>query len=90
MRIPPWYGLLYPLGALIALYIGARSTWRAGAGWSGEGRAYTAVRATSGRLESVRSAAVHHARPAWESAAQHASLRIHPETELHVADREGQ
>lgn len=28
MRIPVWYGLLYPLGALTALYIVARSTWR--------------------------------------------------------------
>ncbi len=28
MRIPVLYGLLYPLGALVALYIAARSTWR--------------------------------------------------------------
>jgi chlorobactene glucosyltransferase len=28
MRIPPAYGLSYPLGALVALYIGLRSTWR--------------------------------------------------------------
>jgi chlorobactene glucosyltransferase len=28
MRIPVFYGLLYPLGALVALYIAARSTWR--------------------------------------------------------------
>jgi chlorobactene glucosyltransferase len=30
MKIPCWYGLLYPFGALIGLYIGARSTWRGG------------------------------------------------------------
>jgi hypothetical protein len=28
MRIPFYYGLGYPLGALMALYIAARSTWR--------------------------------------------------------------
>jgi chlorobactene glucosyltransferase len=28
MRIPPWYGVLYPLGAVVTLYIVARSTWR--------------------------------------------------------------
>ena len=28
MRIPPLYGLAYPLGAATALYIAARSTWR--------------------------------------------------------------
>ncbi|MBA3316532.1 MAG: glycosyltransferase [Gemmatimonadales bacterium] len=28
MKIPVWYGLLYPIGALVALYIAARSTWR--------------------------------------------------------------
>jgi chlorobactene glucosyltransferase len=28
MRIPAWYGLAYPLGALISLFIILRSTWR--------------------------------------------------------------
>lgn len=41
MRIPAWYGLLYPLGALIALYIGARSAWRGGRRVEWRGRAYT-------------------------------------------------
>jgi len=41
MRIPPWYGLLYPLGALTALGIGARSTWRGGRKVEWRGRAYT-------------------------------------------------
>jgi chlorobactene glucosyltransferase len=41
MRIPAWYGLLYPLGALTALGIGARSAWRAGHRVEWRGRAYT-------------------------------------------------
>jgi hypothetical protein len=40
MRIPVWYGLLYPLGALVALYIGARSVWRGGRRVEWRGRAY--------------------------------------------------
>jgi hypothetical protein len=40
MKIPPWYGLLYPLGALIALYIGARSTWRGARRVEWRGRVY--------------------------------------------------
>ena len=47
MRIPVLYGLLYPLGALVALYIVARSTWRGerrvewrGRTYGGPGRRY--------------------------------------------------
>jgi chlorobactene glucosyltransferase len=40
MRIPAWYGLLYPLGALTALGIGARSAWRGGRKVEWRGRAY--------------------------------------------------
>lgn len=41
MRIPAWYGLLYPLGALIALAIGVRSAWRGGRKVEWRGRAYS-------------------------------------------------
>jgi chlorobactene glucosyltransferase len=40
MKIPPWYGLLYPIGTLIALYIGARSTWRGARRVEWRGRVY--------------------------------------------------
>jgi chlorobactene glucosyltransferase len=40
MKIPPWYGLLYPIGALMALYIGARSTWRGARRVEWRGRVY--------------------------------------------------
>jgi hypothetical protein len=40
MRIPVWYGLLYPLGAVMALYIVARSTWRGGRRVEWRGRVY--------------------------------------------------
>jgi chlorobactene glucosyltransferase len=40
MRIPLWYGLLYPLGAAMALYIVARSTWRGGRRIEWRGRVY--------------------------------------------------
>ena len=43
MRIPLWYGLLYPLGALTALYIAARSVWRGGRRVEWKGRSYTAT-----------------------------------------------
>jgi chlorobactene glucosyltransferase len=42
MKIPPWYGLLYPVGALVALYIGARSTWRGARRVEWRGRVYRA------------------------------------------------
>ena len=42
MRIPVGYGLLYPLGALITLYIAARSTWRGGRHVEWRGRVYDA------------------------------------------------
>ena len=41
MRIPPWYGLGYPLGALLVLYIVLRSTWRGRRQVSWRGRVYT-------------------------------------------------
>jgi chlorobactene glucosyltransferase len=40
MRIPVLYGLLYPLGALVALYIAARSTWRGERRVEWRGRTY--------------------------------------------------
>jgi glycosyltransferase involved in cell wall biosynthesis len=49
MRIPAGYGLLYPLGAAMALYIVARSTWRGGRRVEWRGRTYSAsVRSGSG------------------------------------------
>ena len=47
MRIPVWYGLLDPLGALTALYIGARSAWRGGRTVEWRGRVYRAAPPTS-------------------------------------------
>ena len=41
MRIPAWYGLLYPLGALAAACIGARSAWRGERRVEWRGRAYS-------------------------------------------------
>ena len=41
MRIPVWYGLLYPLGALMALYIVLRSTWRGRRKIEWRGRVYS-------------------------------------------------
>lgn len=41
MRIPAWYGLLYPLGALMALYIVLRSTWRGRRRVEWRGRVYS-------------------------------------------------
>ncbi len=40
MQIPAWYGLAYPLGALLALYIILRSTWRGGRRVEWKGRTY--------------------------------------------------
>ena len=40
MRIPVGYGLLYPLGATVALFIVARSTWRGGRRVEWRGRVY--------------------------------------------------
>ncbi|MEP7175226.1 MAG: glycosyltransferase family 2 protein [Gemmatimonadales bacterium] len=40
MRIPPGYGLLYPAGAAMALYIVARSTWRGERRVEWRGRVY--------------------------------------------------
>ena len=44
MRIPFYYGLGYPLGALMALYIAARSTWRGDRKIQWRGRMYGASR----------------------------------------------
>jgi chlorobactene glucosyltransferase len=43
MRIPAWYGLLYPLGAVMALVIVLRSTWRGGRRIEWKGRTYGAA-----------------------------------------------
>jgi chlorobactene glucosyltransferase len=43
MRIPFYYGLGYPLGALMALYIAARSTWRGDRKVEWRGRLYRAA-----------------------------------------------
>jgi chlorobactene glucosyltransferase len=40
MRIPPWYGLGYPVGALVALFIILRSTLRGGRRVEWKGRVY--------------------------------------------------
>ena len=40
MKVPVWYGLLYPLGAAMALYIFARSTWRGSRRVEWRGRVY--------------------------------------------------
>jgi hypothetical protein len=40
MEIPPAYGLGYPVGAAMALYIVARSTWRGGRRVEWRGRVY--------------------------------------------------
>ncbi|MGE5926813.1 MAG: glycosyltransferase [Gemmatimonadota bacterium] len=40
MRIPAWYGLAYPLGALVVLFIVARSTWRGAGKIEWKGRSY--------------------------------------------------
>jgi chlorobactene glucosyltransferase len=44
MRIPFYYGLGYPLGALMAVYIAARSTWRGDRRVQWRGRTYGASR----------------------------------------------
>jgi chlorobactene glucosyltransferase len=43
MRIPAWYGLLYPLGAAMAIYIVLRSTWRGARRVEWRGRTYVAA-----------------------------------------------
>jgi chlorobactene glucosyltransferase len=43
MKIPPWYGLLYPIGAVVALYIAARSVWRGARRVEWRGRVYEGV-----------------------------------------------
>jgi hypothetical protein len=40
MRIPAHFGFGYPLGALMALYIALRSTWRGGRRVEWRGRIY--------------------------------------------------
>jgi chlorobactene glucosyltransferase len=41
MRCPTWAGLLYPLGAAMAMYIAARSTWRGSRRVEWRGRVYS-------------------------------------------------
>jgi chlorobactene glucosyltransferase len=48
MRIPALYGLGYPLGALMALYISLRSSWRGARTVEWRGRVYGAGRRVSG------------------------------------------
>jgi hypothetical protein len=43
MRAPPWYGLLYPLGAAMFLWILARSAWRGTRRVEWRGRVYDEV-----------------------------------------------
>jgi chlorobactene glucosyltransferase len=40
MRIPPWYGVCFPLGALVAVGIVLRSTWRGARRVEWKGRVY--------------------------------------------------
>ncbi len=40
MEIPIWYGLFYPLGAAMTLYVVLRSTWRGGKRVEWKGRVY--------------------------------------------------
>jgi hypothetical protein len=51
MRIPVWYALLYPLGALTALYIVGRSTWRGNRRVEWRGRVYGTGGGTDGRTD---------------------------------------
>ena len=51
MEIPPIYGLAYPLGALMALYIILRSTWR---GSEESGMARTGVSPRRGKEQRER------------------------------------
>ena len=75
MRIPPGYGLLYPLGAAMALYIVARSTWRGRrrVEWRGRtyqegGRGVTAGSPPRSGPESGRPAHAHPNPPSGETA----------------------
>jgi hypothetical protein len=43
MRIPAWYGILYPLGAAVLLCVVARSTWRGSRRVEWRGRTYSGV-----------------------------------------------
>ena len=49
MKIPLWYGLGYPLGAVMALYITFRSTWRGTRKVEWRGRVYSAGKRISGK-----------------------------------------
>jgi hypothetical protein len=49
MEIPGWYGLGYPLGAAMALFIVARSTWRGGRRVEWRGRVYGEDRSKASR-----------------------------------------
>jgi chlorobactene glucosyltransferase len=43
MQIPMWYGILYPLGSAVLLYVVARSTWRGSRRVEWRGRTYSGV-----------------------------------------------
>jgi chlorobactene glucosyltransferase len=62
MRIPAWYSLLYPLGALTALGIGGRSVWRGGRKVEWRGRAYAPSRISADRPGRPASESPHPAR----------------------------
>jgi hypothetical protein len=49
MRIPIWYGLGYPLGAVMALYITLRSTWRGTRKVEWRGRVYSPGKTAGGK-----------------------------------------
>jgi chlorobactene glucosyltransferase len=50
MRIPPFYGLGYPLGALMGMYIALRSTWRGPRKVAWRGRVYGRETRKGGKL----------------------------------------
>jgi hypothetical protein len=52
MAIPPLYGLGYPLGALMTLYIVGRSTWRGSRMVEWRGRVYGSGTAKAERRQS--------------------------------------
>ena len=43
MQVPVWYGLLYPLGSAMVLYIVMRSTWRGSRRVEWRGRTYSGI-----------------------------------------------
>lgn len=54
MRIPPYYGLLYPIGAGASLYIILRSFWRGADRVEWRGRVYSGLSGTGGQVTGDR------------------------------------